>query len=444
MSQQWTPDPAGIRLKPFPIWLVPGLNTINVLAFVVVAYTTIGLLTFVAIGTPYVLTTNLGIPQADQGRIVGDFQFLNEITMILVFAPAGILADRIGRREVYVVGLLAMALGYFLYPLAGSIPELSLYRVIYAVGIGLATGMLGTLVADYPQEISRGRLIALAGILNAIGVISVALGMSKVPSLFTAAGYDAVTAGRYTHWIIAGLCLFSGLVAHFGLKRGTPGEKHQRPPVRELIVSGLVEAKNPRIALAYAAGFVARSDLVVLGTFTVLWGTTAAMNSGMGPAEAAGMGGRLFGTASVAALLWLPVCGILMDRVNRVTGSIVCMLLATIGYLCMFFVDDVLSPSALGWFGLLGVGQISAFFAATTLIGQEAPRLKRGTVVGAFNMCGAVGILIAVAAGGRLFDAVSPAAPFIMIGFANAVVLLLSVVVRIKDPGPMVEARQPA
>ena len=444
MSQKWRPDESGIKLKPFPIWLVPGLNTVNVMAFLVVAYTTIGLLTFIAIGTPYVLTTNLGIPQAEQGQIVGDFQFLNEIVMLLVFGPAGVLADRIGRREVYAVGLLAMAIGYFLYPLATSIPELGAYRIIYGAGIGLATGMLGTIVADYPQEVSRGKLIALAGALNGIGVITVALGMSRVPTLFTNAGYDAIEAGRYTHWIVAGICLFSASVAFFGLRSGTPGQKEERPSVKELIFSGLSEARNPRIALAYASGFVARSDLVVLGTFTVLWGTTAAMNAGMDPAQAAGMGGRLFGTASVAALLWLPVCGIVMDRVNRVTGSIFCMFLATVGYLSMYFVDDVLAPAALGWFGLLGVGQISAFFAATTLIGQEAPRLKRGTVVGAFNICGAIGILIAVGIGGRLFDAVSPAGPFILIGFGNAIVFLMAIIVRIKDPGPMVEARQPA
>ena len=78
------------------------------------------------------------------------------------------------------------------------------------------------------------------------------------------------------------------------------------------------------------------------------------------------------------------------------------------------------------------------------MIGQEAPRLKRGSVVGAFNICGAIGILIAVGIGGRLFDAVSPAGPFILIGFGNAIVFLMAIIVRIKDPGPMVEARQPA
>ncbi|GIT36174.1 MAG: hypothetical protein Ct9H300mP6_00420 [Gammaproteobacteria bacterium] len=43
---------------------------------------------------------------------------------------------------------------------------------------------------------------------------------------------------------------------------------------------------------------------------------------------------------------------------------------------------------------LLGVGQQCAFFAATTLLGQEAPPMKRGAIVAVFNLAGALGILI--------------------------------------------------
>ena len=52
-----------------------------------------------------------------------------------------------------------------------------------------------------------------------------------------------------------------------------------------------------------------------------------------------------------------------------------------------------------------------------------------------FNMFGAVGILVSVGIGGRLFDAIGPAAPFGLIGVLNAVVMLLAIIVRIKSPG---------
>jgi MFS family permease len=65
---------------------------------------------------------------------------------------------------------------------------------------------------------------------------------------------------------------------------------------------------------------------------------------------------------------------------------------------------------------LLGIGQQCAFFASTTLLGQEAPKNKRGAIVGVFNLAGALGILVSTGIGGRLYDAIDPSAPFIFIG----------------------------
>jgi MFS family permease len=417
------------------IGLAPGVTRGNMWTYVWAAYGTIGLLTFVAIGTPYVLNANLGIAAAVQGRITGDLQLLNEVVLLLAFAPLGILADRIGRREVYASGLLAMGVAYFLYPLATSVGELGAFRAIYAVGIAAATGMLGTIVADYPDNNSRGKLVAFGGVLNGIGVVMVALGLGRVPNWLVSQGYDAVAAGRYTHWMVAGLCILLAVIVGIGLKRGTPVHIGERLPLRDLAKSGLREARNPRIALAYACAFIARSDLVILGTFTVLWGQTAAMQDGLDAAQASGVGSRLFGTASVAALLWLPVLGFILDRINRVSGIIFCMGLAAVAYLSMLFVDDPAVPSAIWWFVLLGIGQISAFLGATVLISTEAPVAARGAVIGMFNVFGAVGILISTGIGGRLFDSVGPAAPFAMIGVLAACVAVFAIYVRLRSPG---------
>jgi len=88
-------------------------------------------------------------------------------------------------------------------------------------------------------------------------------------------------------------------------------------------------------------------------------------------------------------------------------------------------------------FALLGVGQISAFLGATILISHEAPPLKRGAVVGMFNTFGAIGIFVAVAIGGRLFDSVGGYGPFLLIGSLNGVVVLLAFIVRMLSPGDM-------
>ena len=401
------------------------------------ALTTIGLLTFVGIGTPYVLTEHLKIPIGEQGEISGWLVAVTEVTQLMLFNAVGVFSDRVGRRPVWVLGMLFMGLGYFLYPLAGSVPELTVYRVVYAAGIAAATGMLGTVANDYPQESSRGKMIAAVGVMNGVGVVLIAIIMGGMPEVFMNRGYDGETAGRYTHWLITAICVVSALVLARGLQSGTPVAAEERESIRELFRSGYRCARNPRIALAYASAFVARSDLVVLGTFTVLWGSTAGIAAGMDSGAAVSAGRRIFVVCQSAALLWAFVVGLFLDRFNRVTGLLICMALAAAGYLGMAFVDDPLSPAATPLFALLGVGQISAFFGATALIGAEAPRVERGSVIGVFNLAGAIGILFAGLVGGNLFDGVSPKAPFILIGLLNMGVFLAAVVVRIRAPGSM-------
>ena len=419
--------------------LQPGITARNAMVFCYAAFATIGLLTFVSTGTALVLNANFGIPTGEQGTISGDLVIVTEIVQLLIFGVVGVLADRIGRREVFAVGMLVMGVGYLLYPFATSMPELIAYRAIYAAGLGASTGMLGTIVADYPRDRSRGKFVALTGVFNGLGVICVTVLFGRfVPPALIDAGYDAMTTTKIVHIVVFAACAISSVIYLLGLSKGTPAAHEERLPVKELIASGYAEAiRNPRIALSYAAAFVARSDLVILGTFTVLWGAVAGVNQGMDPAVASARGAGIFGIASAAALVWLAILGSFMDRFNRVSGVIFCMAMAAIGYSSMWLVDDPLSAEATPYFLLLGVGQISAFFGATTLISQEAPRLSRGAVIGAFNMCGAIGIFVASGLGGRLFDSIGPAAPFGLIGALNAVVMLLAIIVRIKSPGHM-------
>jgi MFS family permease len=413
----------------------PGVTRGNMWGLMYAAFSTIGLLTFISAATTFVLTVNLKIPVAEQGTISGDLVVITEIAQILIFGAVGVMADRIGRRQILALGMIGMGSAYMLYPFAESIGELSAYRFLYALGLGSATGMLGTIVADYPQEKCRGRLVALSGMLNGLGVIFMVLFLGNLPGMLVEAGYQQISAGRMTSAVAFVACVFSAVVAILALKKGTPGTKEERPSTWNLIKGGIVEAKNPRIALSYAAAFVARSDLVILGTFTVLWGNLAGINAGLEPSEALSGGIRLFATASTAALIWLPILGFLVDRMNRVTSLAICMGLMSVGFVSMAFVDDPLAPAAIPLFLLLGVGQISAFLGAQTLVGTEAPKLKRGAVVGVFNKSGAIGILIMSSVGGRLFDSLSPAAPFVLVGIIGLFVVVAAIVVRIKSPG---------
>ena len=415
--------------KKFKIDLVEGVTKTNFFSICYGALTTIGLLTFISYATNYVLIENLSYQRDQIGTIVGNLQVVAEIVLLCVFLPIGLLADKIGRRPVYSFGMFAMGLSYFLYPLATGIAELTLYRVIYAVGMGCATGMLGTVTADYPQNHTRGKMIAVTGILNATGVIFVSLVFARLPNNFAEMGFDQITAGKYAMWIVAGTCLVTSIVVALGLKKGTPTEEQKKIPYVKQIKAGLAEGKNPRIMLAYAAAFVARSDLVILGTFLVLWGVTAGVDAGMTTSEATSVARLLFVTSSMSALIASPIIGYLIDKFDRIIAVSFCMAIAACGYLSMFFVDNVLDSAYRPLFVLLGVGQQCAFFAATTLLGQEAPTMKRGAVVGVFNLAGALGILVSTGIGGRIFDSIGPSAPFIFIGVCNIFVCIFAIYV---------------
>ena len=443
----------------FRVDLVPGVTKTNFLSICYGALTTIGLLTFIATATNYVLIENFGyIEEFDAaGRRVGSLgkqiAFLHavaELVLLLVFLPVGLIADKIGRRPVYTLGMLTMGLSYFLYPLATGITELTIYRVIYAVGMGAATGMLGTVTADYPQNHTRGKMIAITGMLNALGIIFINRVFGYFPSWFSSMGYDEAHSGQYAMWVVAGMCVITAIVVAFGLQKGTPTEEQKKIPYLQQIKSGMAEGKNPRILLVYACAFVARPDLVILGSFLTAWATlTGVTSEGYLISVAVQKSIVVFITVSTTALIATPFLGYIVDKVDRIKAIPWYMAIAALGYLSMFLVEtdfylevmrsitgnqelviSILSKEAIPLLILLGIGQQCAFVSATTLLGQEAPKIKRGAIVGVFNLAGALGILICVLISGWMFDNIHPSAPFVFMGFCNFSVSLIALYIK--------------
>lgn len=421
-----------------PVWLTPGIGKSNAWTLMYAAFFTIGLLTFIGVSTPYVLSEILKIPTGEQGQISGTLVFWTEVVTLIVFGPVGVAADRIGRKSVYLFGFLTMGVGYALYPTADTVTELIAYRLIYAIGIATTTGMLATIVTDYPQEESRGKLVGIVGAMNGLGIVFINLVFGSLPERFVASGMDGTEAGEMVHWLVASLCVLSTFALWFGLKDGTPAKEEDKPSIRELAVSAFRQGiRNPRIALSYGAAFIARGDLVILGTFLTLWGTTSGVNNGLPTDEATTKATLAFVTAQSAALVWTLFIVFFIDKFNRTGFLAFCMAIAALGYLGMGMVDDPTAASARPFVILLGIGQISAFFGSQALIGQEAPLAERGAVIGGFNILGALGILVCSVAGGWLFDSVSPGATFVMIGLINAFIFLVAIAVRLKAPGRM-------
>jgi MFS family permease len=427
-----------ITVKVGPVQLMPGIRKFNFWTFMYASFICIAMLAGMNFLQIYLLEVNLSIPRSEQGFITGILATYTEVVAILLIIPFGILSDRIGRRPVIVSGLLLCGLGYGLFPVAASVNELIVYRIIFALGAAALSAQIPTVGNDYTQENSRGRLFGFSGVMNGMGVIFMSAGLAQVPRLLSGMGATSVQAGAGMFLIAAALCVVSALILYLGLQPGVPTgvAKTSRPPLQKLLVGGLRAARNPRIVLSYLAAFAGRSDNAIKGLFVSAWVIQVAPEAGVAIPDAMAQAGKLMGLMGAVTLIWTPLFGLILDRLNRVTGMALAMFLAAIGYGSMGLITSPLDNAMLPAFALLAVGQGSAIIASVTLVGQEASPMERGTVIATNGWFGAVGILIASLLGGYLFDLLGPWAPFVMIGVFQGAVFLFAVTVRILSPGP--------
>ncbi len=414
-----------------PIWLNPGVSRRNAFTYFYAAFFTIGMVAFLAAMQNYLLTSNLGIPEEEQGAAVSILALPYEFAFMLMVGPLGVLADRIGRRPIYVIGFLWVGAVMFLLPLTETLLQLGILRAFYGVGSACITSMMATVLADYPQERSRGKMLAVSGVCNGLGAIMMAVLLGQLPRLFSSMGYDALLSGRLTYWFGVGLAVITAFILARGLKAGRPGVTQERMAMREVVSEGAKEARrNPRILIACCEAFIARGDLAVVSTFMTLWAKQAGLLSGLTLPESLAAATILAGTISLAQLLFSPVVGFFIDKVDRLTAMAASMGLAGIAYLWVGFSPDPLAllfiPAAL----MLGMGEVSAILSGAAVIGQEASEKVRGAVVGLFNLCGSIGTLTIVFVGGFIYDTFMPGAPFVMVGAINLLIMVGAILVR--------------
>jgi len=412
-----------------PIKLVDGVLPGHVVAKLFATFVGIAMLAGVPMLNGYLLLEHLNIPRGQQGTVTGDLSFWVEIVAIFLFYPFGVL------------GLIAMSIGYVLMPFATTVGELLVGRLIFAVGMASTAGILATLSNDYPQEQSRGKLIALSSMASILGTSMVSLGILRIPSLFVDRGFDSVFGGKVMFMTVAALGLVAAIVTRFGLAPGTPVARRKRSDTRTLFASGLRSAKNPRIALAYAGAFAARGDLVIKASFLILWAIQDGLLEGLHPGESMARFGLMMTFMSVISFASAPAFGWLIDRINRVSAIIIALVFASGGYLSMYFLTSPLDFSMWPFFMAISLGSSFMMKTSLSLVGQEAKAAERGSVIAMNSMCGAIGILLFTVIGGRLFDSVAPWAPFVLAGAYQVILLVVAVVIRLVAPGRDIHLR---
>jgi len=419
-----------------PIALSAGVTRRNALTYLYAAFFTIGLVAVVTFMQPYLLANNLGMSIDEEGRASSILQVSYEIVVMLAVGPLGALADRIGRRPIYALGFAWIGIAFMLFPLVETLDQLVLCRVFFAVGSASVTSMMSIVLADYPLDRSRGMLLAASGVCNGLGAITMVLLLSQLPGFFGDMGYDALESGRMTYWFGTGLALISAVVVYRGLQAGKPGQARDKVPLLRLLADGVAAARqNPRLLVACSEAFVARGDLVVVNTFFALWARQAGVADGMTLEDAVAAAGKFAALISLANLLFAPVWGFVLDRFDRLSALVAAMAIASVAYVWVGFSPDPLAAAFIPVAIMLGMGEGAAILSGAAVIGQEAPQDIRGSVIGLFNFCGSVGILVIAGVGGILFDAWMPGAPFVFVGFVNLSIFIFALTVRLRT-GP--------
>ena len=417
------------------LWLQPGLSRINGYTMLWCCLTGIPFLVVINFFQPYILTAMLDVPTSEQGSVSAYLAVLHEIVMILLVGPFGALADKFGRRRIFALGFMVTAAGLMVYPFAHSLIELTLFRLVYSLGAACIVSSYSTLITDYPVEASRGKLVAMAGMLNGVGILILTGLSGLLPKMLSEMGYGPITTGRLSMAVLGSMCVVAGIVVAVGLIGGDKMSSHKdKLPFFKLMAQGIIAGRNPRIFVSFASAFAARGDVVVIGTYVSLWCTIAGVGIGMSEADALARATMVFATIQTAALIAAPILGILNDKINRVTGLVLGMGLAALGYLVFGLSENPFEGLWIIPAVLLGIGQMSAILAGTTLIGQEADPKYTGATIGVWSFFGAVGTLGGSFFGGVLFDSWRPGAPFLLMGFANLIVAFMTVYVRLRWP----------
>lgn len=127
----------------------------------------VGLISFVMVA----LAKEWGLGQTTLSWIAS----IGFVGMAIGASLGGLLADRIGRRQVFAITLLIYGLATGASALVGSVALLIVLRFLVGLGLGAELPVASTLVSEYAPKKIRGRMVVALEAFWAVGWIGAAL-----------------------------------------------------------------------------------------------------------------------------------------------------------------------------------------------------------------------------------------------------------------------------
>jgi len=357
----------------------------------------------------YALSFN--IPVALVGWAVSAFALARLVTDI----PAGLLADRFGRKIIMVSGLVLIIVSSIAAGTAGNYAWLILARVVGGIGSALYMTSATTWVVQVSAGESRGRYMSLyTGLVFA--------GTAFGPTI---GGYTAAHFGLNAPFFAYAVFGLAGLIATLPLKEPADSSRAAGSRMRIKDILGILSNRSFMLVnCAVLALFFLRTG--VRGTLVPLY---ASLNLSL-PEDRIGI---LLTVAAVGTAISTFPSGWLSDKVGRKIPMMACLFLSGLAALLIPWQESLA--------GLMG---IMAFYGlATGLQGSiaawpadVAPKEKLGTSMGVYRVMGDLGMVLGPITASYIADYTGNSTvtfmPFLVPAFLCFVMGLL--VIKARDP----------
>lgn len=310
---------------------------------------------------------SLGAGPAQVGTINGAFM----LTAGLLSIPAGLLADRTGRKLPIVVGIIATALSSLLMTRCQQPGQMVAAYALFGAGLAaFAPGML-SLVADVMPSHRLGQ--AYGWYTTAIYVA-----MTMGPA---SGGYLAKLLGlRQVFAVSGGLLVAVAILAVLVLPKGPPRHKTE---LHAVLAGSLELVRNRRLLACLLA---TAGSCIGFGVFLTFLPLYASLH-GYDPAQV----GLVFAAQAVTNVVGRVPIGSLTDRVDRrwlIVGGLICLAVSLIALGQVTALMQLVLCAV-----VMGAGMALTFTAIGALIAELIPALQRGLAMGMYNSCIYLGMM---------------------------------------------------
>ena len=333
------------------------------------------------------------------------------------FSPLlGRLSDRVGRRPVLLVSLVASVASYLWLGFANTLWMLFAARLLSGAGAGNIAAAQAY-IADVTTPEARAKAMGLLGAAFGLGfTIGPALG-----GLVAGSDPSAADLSRPA-FLAAALSALAFAVAFARLEETlAPQAGHEASRPSRLRLARTVLAR-PTLRQLILLFFVAISAFAAMETTYALWTNSA---FGWGPAQ---VGAVFLYVGTVLVIVQALLIGRLSRRFGEARLVIAGSALITLGLIGLPFALTL--PRLMVVNTLLPLGMALLSPSINSLISKEAAADERGGILGVAQSAGSLARIVGPALAGPLFSAYGRDAPY----YAGAAIMLLVVAMALRLP----------